>query len=313
MLTMTMRVDSTKPMTETSDPQLQLKKRARRRLVGAVAFAGLAAVVLPMVMDEEPKKPVQDVQLKIPGQEQAAPFKPAEPPARSAAATPTAAKPADETSSEKPSASAGGQSLSAPSLPAAAATAAAIAGTAIAGKAVADKMAEKKAATPAAKPADKKTAEKKAGKPSNKPTDKPSSSTATKVHDKPVSKPVDKPAAKKNDKPGDSPADGASGRSEADDAQRANALLSGKPPSPAKSSGGRHVIMVGAFANAENAKQLQARLGSAGVSAYTEVLDSPDGKKTRVRAGPFASRDAAEKALEQMKRIGVSGVVTSRQ
>jgi DedD protein len=62
-------------MTESPDPQLQLKKRARRRLVGAVAFAGLAAVVLPMVMDEEPKRPAQDVQIRIPGQDQV-PFRP---------------------------------------------------------------------------------------------------------------------------------------------------------------------------------------------------------------------------------------------
>ena len=40
-------------MSDPSDANLQLKKRARRRLVGAIAFAGLAAVVLPMVMDEE--------------------------------------------------------------------------------------------------------------------------------------------------------------------------------------------------------------------------------------------------------------------
>ena len=58
-------------MSDSPDAQLQLKKRARRRLVGAVAFAGLAAVVLPMVMDEEPKQQVQDVQIRIPGQEQA--------------------------------------------------------------------------------------------------------------------------------------------------------------------------------------------------------------------------------------------------
>lgn len=62
-------------MAETSDAQLQLKKRARRRLVGAIAFAGLAAVVLPMVMDEEPKQQVQDVQIVIPGQDQT-PFSP---------------------------------------------------------------------------------------------------------------------------------------------------------------------------------------------------------------------------------------------
>ena len=32
-----------------SDAQLQLKKRARRRLVGAVAFVAFAAIVLPLV------------------------------------------------------------------------------------------------------------------------------------------------------------------------------------------------------------------------------------------------------------------------
>ena len=58
------------PMTETSDPQLHLKKKARRRLVGAVAIAGFAAVILPMVMDEEPKPVAQDVQIRIPGQDQ---------------------------------------------------------------------------------------------------------------------------------------------------------------------------------------------------------------------------------------------------
>ena len=57
-------------MSDSSDANLQLKKRARRRLVGAFAFAGLAAVILPMVMDEEPKQQVQDVQIRIPGQDQ---------------------------------------------------------------------------------------------------------------------------------------------------------------------------------------------------------------------------------------------------
>ena len=50
-----------------------------------------------------------------------------------------------------------------------------------------------------------------------------------------------------------------------------------------------------------------------GIKVITEPLDSPEGKKTRVRAGPFASREAAEKALEKMKRIGVGGVVAAKQ
>jgi DedD protein len=54
-----------------NDAQLELKKRARRRLVGAAALAVLAAVVLPMVMDQAPKQqaPVQDIQIRIPAQD----------------------------------------------------------------------------------------------------------------------------------------------------------------------------------------------------------------------------------------------------
>ena len=55
---------------EDNDAQLQLKKRARRRLVGAVAFASVVAVVLPLVMDHEPRQSVQEVEIRIPGQDE---------------------------------------------------------------------------------------------------------------------------------------------------------------------------------------------------------------------------------------------------
>ena len=51
------------------DAELQLKKRARRRLVGAVALALLAVIVLPMVMDSDPRPPSQDIQVRIPSQD----------------------------------------------------------------------------------------------------------------------------------------------------------------------------------------------------------------------------------------------------
>ena len=43
-----------------------LKKRARRRLIGAVALALLAAIVLPMVMDHQPAPQLKDIQVRIP-------------------------------------------------------------------------------------------------------------------------------------------------------------------------------------------------------------------------------------------------------
>ena len=75
---------------------------------------------------------------------------------------------------------------------------------------------------------------------------------------------------------------------------------------------GQCVILIGAFANPANVKQLQTKLSEIGVKTFTEPLDSPQGKKTRVRAGPFPNREAAEKGLEKMKRIGVNGIVAAK-
>ena len=58
---------------------------------------------------------------------------------------------------------------------------------------------------------------------------------------------------------------------------------------------------------------MQTKIGELGVKVFTEPLDSPGGKKTRVRAGPFDSREAADKALDKMKRIGVNGVIAAKQ
>ena len=49
-----------------SDEELQLKKRARRRLVGAIALVLLVVVFLPMLLDSEPKPLNQDIAIIIP-------------------------------------------------------------------------------------------------------------------------------------------------------------------------------------------------------------------------------------------------------
>ena len=53
---------------QDEDKQIEIKKRARRRLVGAAALALFAAIVLPMVMDGEPQPAVRDIQIRIPAQ-----------------------------------------------------------------------------------------------------------------------------------------------------------------------------------------------------------------------------------------------------
>ena len=112
-----------------------------------------------------------------------------------------------------------------------------------------------------------------------------------KATEKPIEKPVQKEA----------------------DAKRAAAILAGQVEAPTPAKSGEYLILIGAFSNEANVKNLKEKLGQQGVKTFSEPLDTPQGKKTRVRAGPFASREAAEKALVKMQAIGVSGVVSAKQ
>ena len=242
-------------MSDSTDVHLQLKKRARRRLIGALAFAGLAAVVLPMVMDDEPKQQVQDVQIRIPGQEQTA-------------FNPKIVKPA-----------APSESVDKVPAPVAQAPVSTVA-----------KVSEK-------------PAEKKPEKAGEKPPEKP----LEKSVEKPLEKVGEKAPAKVSDKLPEKTV-----KAIESDQQRAAAILAGKTTDSAHANG-QYVILIGAFSNQANVKQLQTKIGELGIKVFTETLNSPEGQKTRVRAGLFPSRDAADKALDKMKRIGVNGVVSAKQ
>lgn len=82
-----------------------------------------------------------------------------------------------------------------------------------------------------------------------------------------------------------------------------------KPPAkkPEPVTAEQYVVQVGAFANPQG---VIAKLDSAKMPYYTELTQ---GNLTRVRAGPFATREAAEKALEQLKGLGFEpGTVTPK-
>src|SRR4029079_12886924 len=49
-----------------SDEEIQLKRRARRRLIGAIVLVMAIIVVLPMVLDSEPKPADQEIKVQIP-------------------------------------------------------------------------------------------------------------------------------------------------------------------------------------------------------------------------------------------------------
>jgi DedD protein len=210
-----------------SDEELQLKKRARRRLVGAVALVLLIVVFLPMVLDSEPRPLNQDIAITIP----------------------PIPKPESIQQNPAPAIS----STPAPPSP------------------------PRVAGMPAPAPADQSepvpSVEAKADLPNNVPV-------------RPEAKPVQKPVQK----------------------HEIN-------PAPASHAAGEEsfVVQLGAFSNAANAKALQKKLQDNKFKAYTELVKNAGGDRTRVRVGPYPTREAAEKARDRLKAmkliIGEAAVV----
>jgi DedD protein len=60
------------------DPALPQKKRARHRLIGAIALCLLAAIVVPLLLDAEPTRPSSDVAIVIPSRDTPLPARVAE-------------------------------------------------------------------------------------------------------------------------------------------------------------------------------------------------------------------------------------------
>jgi len=97
----------------------------------------------------------------------------------------------------------------------------------------------------------------------------------------------------------------AAAKTNATEAARAKALLEGKPAESAE----RIVVQVGAFADATRAREVRLTLERAGLKTYTHVAETSEGRRIRVRVGPFASRSEAEKAAARVKALGLPAAI----
>ena len=212
-----------------NDEALELRRRARRRLIGAIAVVLALVLIPPWIMDLEPKPVVSNLTVEIPKQQP------------------------------------GGLKL--PAAPAKAPDAAA------------SSSARSKTGEAVPRPPDVKP---ESGLPGERPN---------------AAAPAPKAAVMARA----APSDAADKEAEA---KRAEAILNAEA----------FVVPLGAFANRENVKQLEAKLSKAGVKYFTETVSAPGGEQTRVRAGPFPTKDAAEGARERLKTLGLSpGAVIARQ
>lgn len=135
------------------------------------------------------------------------------------------------------------------------------------------------------------TEEKVADKAAEKPEAKAPAQAEAKAEPKPEPKPQSepKPAAPS-------------------EAARAAALLEGKTPAAATAAQ-RVVVQVGAFADEARAREVRQKLERAGLKTYTHVAQTAEGRRIRVRLGPYDSRAEAEKVASRVKALGLSAAI----
>ncbi len=276
---------------EEDDPVLPEKKRARRRLVGAIMLALGVAVGLPMLLDSEPKPP-SDIDIKIPSRDK--PASAARPAAQvaDAAALDSREEIVDDV---KPAAKSAPAPAPAPATPSPAAAAPAVAAVDTARDADADARAKAKAEAQAkakaeheqkAQELERKLADAKADaklKAEKQEAERKLAEARAKAADsaKPAEKPAEKPVAKSED-------------------ARALAILEGKQAA----AGEKFLLQVAALSDQTKVDELRARLKNAGISSFTQK--TPSGI-TRVRVGPFSSKEEAERVKAKLSSMGLEG------
>ncbi len=234
--------------TPISEEELQLKKRARRRLIGAIALVTVVAVFLPMILDHEQKSVNQDISIQIPSQN-AGVF-------TSKIVQSVAANKAGSPATEPAPAAAPVETQK-----------------------IAPTAQPVRAAAKSPEPAIVKTPE---------PEAKPKVKAPVVVDAEAL--PTPPPAVE----------------------AKTEAKSKPKPAKPAATDSTGYVVQIAALADPGKAKLLSEQIVAAGVKGYTEVVPTSNGDVTRVRAGPFSSRESAEKARDRLKAAGLNGNVVAK-
>lgn len=94
----------------------------------------------------------------------------------------------------------------------------------------------------------------------------------------------------------------------------APAVVSAAPapslPAPAAStSSARFVVQIGAFAEARALRDARQKAEGLGLKTYVQVIDNDGAKRTRLRVGPFDTRQQADAAAKTLKTGGLPAAV----
>jgi DedD protein len=74
-------------------------------------------------------------------------------------------------------------------------------------------------------------------------------------------------------------------------------------PSDSKDTGARFVVQAGTFSDDGKLREARSKLEKAGIATYTQVIEGKEGRRVRVRVGPFSKRDDADKMANKIKQL----------
>ena len=243
-----------------------IRKRARHRLMGSVVLVLGAVVGLPLLFDSQPRPVAIDTPIVIPDRNQISPLN----------ATVASAK----------------TGVSKEGLAQDQVNTAGQAGAA------------KSALTNSAGLDPNEEVVPKESKAEVKPEVKLEPKPELKVEAKPEPKSENKPEPKAEPKIESKNDSKVEAKPDAKEAAKAKALLDGKE-APKAGDAVRSVVQVGAYADLAKAKEARAKLESAGFKTYIQEIDTKDGKRIRVRVGPFATKEEADKTAEKIRKLNL--------
>jgi DedD protein len=270
----------------------EMKRKARRRLVGAVVLALGAAIVLPLLLEKEPRPLGEDVSVRIPPIDESKFVNRLTGKTGDAKALPKAEtkviSAAPGKAEVKPVVPAESPPASPPAPPSAAAT---------------EAPAPKKAVT---------EAEQRVSAPSlfllRRPTPR--------LRRLPEAKSETRPAAKAETKtapPTESSSDPKPALAAVNPAPAAMSDAASTTSAAAPAKGDGFVVQLAAFADDKGANALANKLKRSGYAAYVQPVETSRGTLWRVRVGGYASKPEADAARVTLKGEGYNGIIAPAQ
>lgn len=266
--------DDTNAVHHAPESLEAVRKRAKHRLMGAAVLVLLGVVGFPLLFDNQPRPIPVDLPIMIPDKNSVKPLG-----NLPLGTTPPAM--IEETAAPEPAPPASAVAVAPPP--------------------VQTPRAAVVAPTPTPIPAPHATAASKpvAVAPKPQPVVKPVEKPPEKPVEKTVEKPIEKPPVRPPVKP--EPAK--------PDVSRAQSLLEGREVPVAAATHGRFVVQVGAFSDPVKAKEVRSKLEGAGLKTYTQVVEPKEGKRIRVRVGPFETKTEADLAAGKVKKLDLPAAI----